>query len=90
MQIPKAERWKYGHLLGEEDDTLKGRASSISGEVVPIDGFPVVLERGTVEVEVLFLGNILGIAAGTCIRRGPGIESNGGTYRVQMGGWGLA
>ena len=37
---------------------------------MPIDRLTVVLERGTVEVKVLFFGDILGIATGTCIREG--------------------
>jgi len=56
---------------------------------MPIDGLPVVLKCGTVEIEVLFLSDILRIATGPCIRGGVR-ESNQSAYRVQMGGWGLA
>ena len=56
---------------------------------MPADRFPVVFERGTVEIEVLFLGDILRVAVVICVREGIQ-ASNYRTYRVQMGGWGLA
>jgi hypothetical protein len=60
--------WKHEHLLWEEDDTLEGSTSSVSSEVMPTDGLPVVFERGTIEIEVLFFSDILGVAADACIR----------------------
>ena len=79
----------YRHLFGKEDDALERSASSISGEVMPTEGLPVILERGAVEIEVLFLSDILSITTGGCVREGLR-ESTHKTYRVQMGGWELA
>jgi hypothetical protein len=37
---------------------------------MPADGLPIVLERGTIEIEVLFLSDVLRITTGTCIKEG--------------------
>ena len=55
---------------------------------MPTNGFPVVFERGTVEIEVFFLSNFLWITAGARMR---GIRKlNDLTYRAQIGGWEFA
>lgn len=41
---------------------------------MPADRFPVVFERGTVEIEVLFLGDFLRITTGAYVREGSGIK----------------
>lgn len=59
----------HQHLLREEKETLERSAVGISGKVLPTDGLRVVLERGMVELVVLFVSDILGVTTSARVRK---------------------